>query len=36
MFYLIVKAAISDVIVALVTEIAWRSPGFGTLVAPLP
>jgi len=36
MFYLSVEAAISGVIVALVSEIAWRSPGFGALVASLP
>ena len=36
MLYLIVKAAISGVIVALVSEIARRSPGFGALVVSLP
>jgi len=33
--YMIIKAAISGVIVALVSEIARRSPGFGALVASL-
>lgn len=36
MLYLIVKAALSGVIVAAVSEIAKRSPGFGALVASLP
>ena len=36
MLYLVVKALISGVIVALVAEIAKRSPGFGALVASLP
>ncbi len=36
MFYLILKAAISGIIIALVSEIAKRSPGFGALVASLP
>jgi hypothetical protein len=34
--YLIVKAAISGVIVATVSEIARRYPGWGGLVASLP
>jgi hypothetical protein len=34
--YLVIKAAISGVIVALVSEIARRSPGWGGLVASLP
>jgi hypothetical protein len=34
--YLILKAAISGVIVAVVSEIAKRWPGFGALVASLP
>jgi hypothetical protein len=34
--YLIIKAAISGVIVAAVSEIAKRNPGFGALVASLP
>ena len=36
MLYLLVKAAISGVIIALVSEIAKRQPGFGALVASLP
>ena len=36
MTYLIVKALISGVIVAVVSEIARRSPAFGALVASLP
>ena len=36
MLYLIVKAVLSGVIIALVSEIAKRSPGFAALVASLP
>lgn len=36
MLYLIAKAAISGIIVAAVSEIAKRYPGFGALVASLP
>jgi hypothetical protein len=36
MLYLIIKAALSGVIIAAVSEIARRSPGFGALVASLP
>lgn len=36
MLYLFAKAAISGIIVALVSEIAKRSPGVGGLVASLP
>ena len=36
MLYLLIKAAISGVIVALVSEIARRNPGWGGLVASLP
>lgn len=36
MLYLILKAAISGVIIAAVSEIAKRSPGFGAVVASLP
>ena len=36
MWYLFIKAALSGVIIALVSEIAKRSPGFGALVASLP
>ncbi len=36
MIYLVIKAAVSGVIVAAISEIARRSPGFGALVASLP
>ena len=36
MLYLAVKAAISGMIIALVSEVAKRSPVFGALVASLP
>ena len=36
MLYLILKAAISGVIVAIVSEVAKRSPGAGALIASLP
>jgi hypothetical protein len=36
MLYLLVKAAISGVIVAIVSEVAKRYPGFGALIASLP
>lgn len=36
MLYLFIKAAISGMIVAAVSEIAKRYPGFGALVASLP
>lgn len=36
MLYFFVKAALSGVIVAAVSEIARRSPGFGALIASLP
>jgi hypothetical protein len=36
MLYLILKAAISGVIVAIVSEIAKRSPAAGALIASLP
>lgn len=36
MFYLLVKAAISGAIVAVVSEIARRYPGWGGLIASLP
>jgi hypothetical protein len=34
--YLIIKAALSGVIVMLVSEVARRSPGLGGLIASLP
>ena len=36
MLYLAIKALVSGIIVAAVSEIAKRSPGFGALVASLP
>lgn len=36
MLYLIIKAAVSGIIVAAVSEIARRYPGWGGLVASLP
>lgn len=36
MYYLLAKALLSGVIIAAVSEIAKRSPGFGALVASLP
>lgn len=34
--YLVIKALVSGIIVAAVSEIAKRNPGFGALVASLP
>ncbi len=36
MLYLIMKAAISGVIIAVVSEVARRSAGFGALIVSLP
>jgi len=36
MFYMIAKAAISGLIIAIVSELARRLPAFGALVASLP
>ena len=36
MLYLVFKAAISGIIVAIASELAKRFPGFGALVASLP
>ena len=36
MFYLAIKAVLSGVLAALVSETAKRSPAFGALVASLP
>ena len=36
MIYLLVKALLSGVIIAVVSEIARRSPGFAAMVASLP
>jgi len=36
MFYLAIKALLSGVIIAIVSEVAKRSPGLGALIASLP
>lgn len=36
MIYLFVKAALSGIIIAIVSEVAKRNPGFGALIASLP
>jgi len=36
MLYLLIKAALSGMIVAIVSEVAKRYPGFGALIASLP
>jgi DNA-binding transcriptional LysR family regulator len=36
MLYLVVKAAVSGVLIALISEVAKRYPGFGGLIASLP
>ena len=36
LLYLILKAALSGVIIAMVSEVAKRSPGVGALIASLP
>lgn len=36
MLYLIVKAGLSGIIIAIASEVAKRFPGFGALIASLP
>lgn len=36
MAYLLLKAALSGLIIAIVSEVARRAPGFGALIASLP
>ena len=36
MWYLIIKAGLSGIIIAVVSEVAKRFPGFGALIASLP
>src|SRR3954463_16623965 len=36
MLYLVIKAAISGLIIAIVSEVARRSPGWGALIVSLP
>jgi DNA-binding transcriptional LysR family regulator len=36
MLYLIIKAALSGILIAIISEVAKRYPGFGGLIASLP
>jgi hypothetical protein len=36
MIYLLIKAAVSGIIIAIISEVAKRNPGFGALIASLP
>jgi hypothetical protein len=36
MWYLLIKAALSGVLIAIISEVAKRYPGFGGLIASLP
>ncbi len=36
MLYLVVKAALSGILIAIISEVAKRYPGFGGLIASLP
>ena len=36
MLYLVIKAGLSGVIIAIVSEVARKFPGFGALIASLP
>jgi hypothetical protein len=36
MTYLIIKAAVSGILVMIISEVARRSPGLGGLIASLP
>lgn len=36
MFYLVIKAAVSGILVAIISEVAKRYPGIGGLIASLP
>lgn len=36
MLYLAIKAAVSGIIIAIVSEVARKSPGLGALIASLP
>lgn len=36
MWYLLAKAALSGILIAIVSEVAKRQPGFGALIASLP
>ena len=36
MWYLLIKAALSGILIAIISEVAKRYPGFGALIASLP
>jgi hypothetical protein len=36
MLYLLIKAALSGILIAIISEVAKRYPGFGGLIASLP
>ena len=36
MLYLVIKAALSGILIAIISEVAKRYPGFGGLIASLP
>src|SRR3954463_7319441 len=36
MLYLVIKSALSGIIIAIVSEVARRSPGWGALIVSLP
>lgn len=36
MFYLVIKAAISGILIAIISEVAKRYPGVGGMIASLP
>jgi DNA-binding transcriptional LysR family regulator len=36
MWYLAIKAALSGILIAIISEVAKRYPGFGGLIASLP
>jgi len=36
MWYLLIKAALSGILIAIISEVAKRYPGFGGLIASLP
>jgi hypothetical protein len=36
MWYLLIKAALSGILIAIISEVAKRFPGFGGLIASLP
>jgi hypothetical protein len=36
MFYMVIKAAVSGILIAIISEVAKRYPGLGGLIASLP